>query len=149
EEDDSEEDDSEEDDSEEDDSEEDDSEEDDSEEDDSEEDDDSQSHDHGALAKTPRQSSRRLPTPPTTPATSKSPKKGKPQATLHTSIANWHTTWSTILEPHVNTSWAIGLNDVITRMFTYDGIDDLARLLQDLHRTKDAIAVDNANQGQG
>ncbi|KAH0122679.1 hypothetical protein KCU67_g17941, partial [Aureobasidium melanogenum] len=113
-----------------------------------EEHDDSQSPDHGALAKTPRQSSRRLPTPPTTPARSKSSKKGKPQAILRSSTANWHTTWSTILEPYVNSSWAIGLNDVITRMFTYDGVDDLVRLLQDLYRTKDAIAINNATKSK-
>ncbi|KAG9958619.1 hypothetical protein KCU61_g8184, partial [Aureobasidium melanogenum] len=33
-------------------------------------------------------------------------------------------------------------------MFAYDGIDDLVRLLQDLYRTKDAIAVNNATKSK-
>ncbi|KAH0262300.1 hypothetical protein KCU91_g13492, partial [Aureobasidium melanogenum] len=40
------------------------------------------------------------------------------------------------------------LDDVITRMFAYDGIDDLVRLPQDLYRTKDAIAVNNATKSK-
>lgn len=52
------------------------------------------------------------------------------------------------LEQNVETTYAIGLNDIITRMFTHDGVEDLVRLLQDLYRTKGVIAINNATKSK-
>ncbi|KAH0166565.1 hypothetical protein KCU67_g4240, partial [Aureobasidium melanogenum] len=63
-------------------------------------------------------------------------------------VPTWHSTWSLIIQPHISSSWAEGLTGVVHQSFSYESVNDLVKLLDDLYHSKQTIALNNGTKTQ-
>ena len=89
-----------------------------------------------------------LATPPRMPAAQSRPsgpsRHKKKDVTIPRGMEKWHASWSICIKPHENAGWAAGMTGILEHMFSYESVDDLVRLANELYRTKDTIAVNRA-----
>lgn len=84
--------------------------------------------------------------PPFRVARSTKSQTGAPSS--HKGTSTWHGTWSAAILPHDNTTWAGGLTGVVTHTFSHESVNYLVKLLEDIYRNKDIIAINNGSKRQ-
>lgn len=93
-----------------------------------------------------------LATTPRTPAAASRPsgpsRHQKKDVTIPRGMEKWHASWSICIKPHKTSGWAAGITGILEHMFSYESVDDLVRLANELYRTKDTIAVNQATKTQ-
>ncbi|TIA18179.1 hypothetical protein D6C80_03577 [Aureobasidium pullulans] len=82
-------------------------------------------------------------TPPPTPeSASKAAVRTSPRSTA----SIWPMIWQRMTTTYKETKWIARVSNVLTHMFTHNGVDDVVKLANKLYETRDIVALNNATK---